>query len=133
MICFIWACVRIFLRSPFMLRVVPITSSETTYEDWLEFYVLEGSCTLKDYKLKVGTSIIKTFPDIQVQKGDYLVLNLGEDLQDEICKNTNGYFNLYTKLSDGLVSTDGSLILLADDNSVKDCFFYSKPNKEQCP
>jgi hypothetical protein len=94
-------------------------------DDWIEFFVVEGNGSIKNFELKAGSSIAKIFPDITVQTGDYFVLNFGKtDLSDETNKGDKNYFNFYTSDS-GLTATDNILILKNSAGKYLDALCWS--------
>lgn len=94
-------------------------------DDWIEFFVASGSGTIKNFELRAGDTLVKTFSDVQVTAGDYFVLNFAKtDIADETSKGEKGYFNFYTSDS-GLTATDNTLILKDSNENYLDALCWS--------
>jgi len=104
--------------------ITEVAPSESS--DWVEFYVVENSSIggLQFYELN---KLIKTFPDVYFQKGEYFVLNFGgNESDDEIYSDTNnnGYRDFYTS-DRGLTGTDNVIYVMSSTGKFIDGLCYS--------
>ncbi|MDR0676194.1 MAG: hypothetical protein LBF97_04035, partial [Elusimicrobiota bacterium] len=106
-------------------EIAPNESDNT--RDWIEFFVLEGLGSIKDFSVFEGNSIRKTFSDINVKKGDYFVLNFKSELEDDSEKNSNGYYDFYST-NNGLTATTSSIKLYNNNGDLIDEVSYTNKN-----
>ncbi|MDI6793521.1 MAG: choice-of-anchor D domain-containing protein, partial [bacterium] len=75
--------------------------------DWIEFYI--RGTYLGGLRVYKGITMVKEFPDINANAGDYVLLHFGgdsaNDENDTTGKGANGYWDIYTDNS-GITGTD---------------------------
>ncbi|MCP4481294.1 MAG: lamin tail domain-containing protein [bacterium] len=91
--------------------------------DWIELCVAAGTFSLDGYKLYEGTKLIKTFADIIVTAGDYIVLLVNSDESDEETKNSDGYWQFYATEA-GFTATDNAFYLKDPRDEIVATLFY---------
>lgn len=101
-------------------EIAPQESGDKT--DWIEFFVLEKG-NLENVEVYEGKTLLKKFGNIELEKGDYFVLNLKSSQKDNTEKNEDGFYDFYSTDS-GLVATKNQIQIVDSENNLLDQVFY---------
>lgn len=113
-----------FLYAEFKIIITEIAPSESTETtDWIEFFVLDGTGNINGWTVYEGGSSIKIFGDINLNKGDYFVLNLKSSSLDSDIKNDAGYYDFYST-DTGLIATKNQIKICDSLGNVIDEMFF---------
>ncbi len=97
---------------------------ENSDNDWLEFYVMSGAGSLKNFTIFEGNTLVKTLEDVMVSEGDYFVLNFDKFGTDETTKGTKNYFEFFTQDS-GITATDNVIRIFDEAGKLLDALCYA--------
>ncbi|PIS47097.1 MAG: hypothetical protein COT17_05200, partial [Elusimicrobia bacterium CG08_land_8_20_14_0_20_51_18] len=93
------------------VRINEVAPSESSDNDWIEFYNSSSTVNIKTWKVYVNNSLVKTFPDFAFQSKTYIVLHFNSSLADEDDVsgdiNGNGYRDFYADVG-GIASGPSS-------------------------
>jgi len=82
-----------------LVRINEVAPSESSDNDWIEFYNSSSTVNIKTWKVYINNSLFKTFPDFTFQSRTYIVLHFNSSLADEDDVsgdiNGNGYRDFY--------------------------------------
>jgi len=112
------------------VRINEVVSLDAAAQDWVELYFTQ-SVDITDwavYNIASGEddeALVKTFSQVDVSTGDYLVLNLNESGTDETsAKGSNGFWDVYGDYD--LKGFEGLVILRDASGNIVDFVAYSQ-------